>query len=240
MRKASLSLTAIVLLSISFISGACIGNYTYVDPGDLVKEERAVSSFNSIEIGGAFEVILAQGNDESLVLEAGENIMDKIITEVTGKTLKIYTEKGCCRNPGRMAVYLTFVDLEFMGISGACELMNEGSISLDNLEMDLSGASEITMNMELDRLEMDLSGASEIDFEGSCGQVYIDASGASEMDALNFRVGSMFIDASGASDCKIYVTDELQVEASGATTVRYKGNPEVSSSESGVSTIKRY
>jgi hypothetical protein len=240
MRKTSLSLTAIVLVTISFVSGACIGNYTYIDPGDLVKEEREVSSFNSIEIGGAFEVILTQGDKEALFIEAGENIIDKILTEVSGNTLKVYTERGCCKNPGKMAIYLTFVDMELMDISGACELVNEGVLNLDYLEMDLSGASEISMNMDLEKLEMDLSGASEIDFEGSCGQVYIDASGASELDAFNFKVSSMFIDASGASDCKIYVTDELQIDASGATTVRYKGDPEISMSKSGVSSIKPY
>jgi hypothetical protein len=166
--------------------------------------------------------------------------MDKIITEMSGKTLRIYMERGCCKNPGKMAVYLTFVDLEFLDISGACELVNAGVLSLDNLEMDLSGASEITMNMELDKLEIDMSGASEIDFEGTCGQMYIDASGASELDAFNFRVTSMFLDASGASDCKVYVTEELQVDASGATSVRYKGNPRISLNESGVSSIRPY
>jgi hypothetical protein len=240
MKKTVLFITALILASFTFISGACTGYYSYTDPGELVKQERTVSGFNAIEISGAFEVFLYQGNTESLVVEAGTNIIDKIITEVRGNTLQVHTEKGCCKNAGPMAIYLTFVDLKLMDISGACEMTNEGTLRLEDLEMELSGASEINFSMDLDKLEMDLSGASEIEFDGSCGQVYIDASGASEIKAFNFEVASMYIDASGASDCKVFVTDELQVDASGATSVRYKGNPKVTADKSGASSIKPY
>ena len=240
MRKKVLLITALFISSFAFMSGACVENYGYVNPGDLVKQERTVSDFNALEVGGAFEVYLAQGDNISLTVEAGENIIDKIITEVRGNTLKIRLEPGCCKNGGKMAIYLTFKELIRMNISSACELRIEGTLKLGELEMELSGASDIDLTMELEKLDLDLSGASEIVFAGSCDHVYMDASGASELKALDFKVGSMYIDASGASECRVYVTDELQVDASGATSVRYKGSPKVSSDQSGASSIKPY
>lgn len=240
MKKTIGFITILILTAFTFISGSCIGNYEYVDPGDLVKQDRPVSSFDALDIGGAFEIYLTQGSSESLVVEAGENVIDKIITEVQGKTLRITTEKGCCKNSGKMIIYVTFVDLNYTEISGACEMQNEGTLNLDKLKMEVSGAAEVDLNMELDKLELELSGASEYLLTGSCAEVYIDASGASEIEAKDFKVGTMTIDASGASDCKVYVTDELVVDASGATTVRYLGSPKVSVSKSGASSIKPY
>lgn len=240
MKRNVVLLICLMLVSTLFISGACTGNFGPMvsGGGDPVKQERAVSGFNALEVGGAFEVFLTQGPAESLTVEADSDIIDMVITEVRGNTLKIYTEKGCCKNVRKMAVYLTFTDLEYIDISGACELENEGSLKLDKLGMEVSGASEMTLRMELDKLDLNLSGASELYLEGTCGQFYLDASGASEIEADQFMVSNMTIDASGASDCRVHVTDELYIEASGATTVRYAGNPKLTTSSSGASTVK--
>jgi len=240
MKRDVVMLMSLMLASFLFISGACTGNFNpqVSGGGDPVKQERTVSGFDALEVGGAFEIFLTQGPKESLTIEADSDIIDMIVTEVRGNTLKIYTEKGCCKNVRKMAVYLTMTDVERIDISGACELENTGSLKLDNLEMEVSGASEMSLKMDVDKLELNLSGASELFLEGSCSQLYLDASGASEIEADQFLVGKMTIDASGASDCRVYVTDELVIEASGATTVRYAGNPKVTTSTSGASTVK--
>ena len=234
--------TVVLLLGIAvlIIGAACTENARRSGPsGDAVKQDRTVSAFDAVDIGGAFKVVIKQGSQEAVTVEADADIIEKIITEVNGHTLKIYTEKDCCWDAHEMTIYLTVKDLNYMEISGACELKTEGELRLDNLEMEVSGASEMNLNLALNKLDMNVSGASEMNLSGSCDNVYMETSGASELDALNFKVSSMTIDASGASDCKVNVVDKLQVEASGATSVRYTGSATVSSNTSGASSIER-
>ena len=61
--------------------------------GNVIKKERDISSFNAIDIGGAFEIEIRQGESVSLILETDENLHELIVTEVRSGTLEIYTKE---------------------------------------------------------------------------------------------------------------------------------------------------
>ena len=92
--------------------------------GNVVKQERDVSSFSGIEVGGAFRVYLTQGSSEKLVVEADENLLEVIETEVKGSTLKIRTTEDI-RDSKELNIYITFKNLEEPDISGACQMTGE-------------------------------------------------------------------------------------------------------------------
>ncbi|MBU1012316.1 MAG: DUF2807 domain-containing protein [Bacteroidetes bacterium] len=223
---------------------AVIPNSTFAEKyirgnGNVEKETRNISSFSAIDVSSAFEIYLTQGNSESLVIEADENIMEYIITEVRGGTLKIYV-KSNIRNVKTMKAYISFKMIDKIELSGACNIRGEGTYKFNDLEIGVSGASEINMNFTADKVYLDLSGASDIEFTGSADKLTVDVSGATKLYAQDFEVKECSIDASGASTIKVFATEELSVDASGASTVRYKGKPSVSLDSSGASSIRRY
>jgi hypothetical protein len=207
--------------------------------GNFVKEERTVSDFTKLEIGGAFKVMLSQGDQEKLVIDADAEEMKDIVTEVVGSKLKIYTKADWGMRLHEMTIYLTFKDLEYIDFSGAVEVTGETPLTFSDLEMNVSGAAEIDLEMKAEKYEAEFSGASEIDFRGSCITGYIEISGASEFDAEGLEFQDLNIELSGASDAKIFATKKLNIGASGASSIRYKGNPpDISIDESGASSIK--
>jgi len=207
--------------------------------GDFVKEERAVSGFTSLDIGGAFQVYLSQGDQEKLVIEADKDEMREIVTEVVGNKLMISTKAGWPDRLHEMSVYLTFKSLDYIDFSGAVEVEGENALSFNNLEMDVSGAAEIDMELKAENFDAEFSGASEIEFRGTCKTGYIEISGASEFDAEGLEFQDLTIELSGASDAKICATGKLNIDASGASSIRYKGNPpNISVDESGASSVK--
>lgn len=209
--------------------------------GDFIKEERAVSGFTSLDIGGAFKVYLSQGDREKLVIEADKEEIGEIVTEVVGQKLKISTKAGWGERFHEMSVYLTFKNLDYIDFSGAVEVECEHALSFNDLEMDISGAADIDMEFKADKYNAEFSGASEIDFRGTCKSGYIEISGASEFDAEGLQFEDLSIELSGASETKVYATRKLRIDASGASSIRYKGNPpDVSIDESGASSIKPF
>lgn len=235
----SIGIFAILLLFITSISSGCMLIDGVEGNGRVVTEERNVSDFNGIDISNAFEVILKQGSSESLTIEADDNLLELIVTEVRGGVLKIYSEKNI-RHPKSLKIFLTFKEIDYIDISGAVELTSDGKLTFDKLEIDGSGASEIDLELSANRLDIDFSGASEIDLKGKVTKVNIDISGASEISAYDLETDFMNLDISGAGEARVFVNEELNVEASGAASVRYKGNPSIDTNVSGAGSVKRY
>ena len=234
-----LGLLSLVIVVFSSTATYAKGKGSIWGNGDITKETRNVRSFDAIDVSSAFEIELTQSNEESLVIEADENIMDHIYTEVIGGTLKIYT-KGNIRKIHTMKAYISFKMINEIELSGACDIIGMNKMKFSDFTIDASGASEVELNFTAQTVRLDLSGATDIYFTGYADMFEIDASGASEIKALDFEVKECIIDASGASTIKIFATENLEVEASGATTVRYKGRPSVDLDASGASSIRRY
>ncbi|MDZ7741116.1 MAG: head GIN domain-containing protein [Bacteroidota bacterium] len=204
--------------------------------GDVVSEERRIGSFEAIEVGGAFEVMLRQGSSVSCVVEADANLMEYIVTRVQGNTLKVYQEKGF-KNAELMKLYITFVDLEGIEISGAAEIKGEETFTLDKLHLEASGASEIELKLQLKVLDVNISGASEVELSGSADELKGGFSGASEFEAYGLRAKRARIESSGSADVEISVSDELNIVASGASSVDYKGEPSLTKNVSGAADV---
>ncbi len=236
-KKLTMVALSLMLGLVTLASSACMFMDGVDGNGNVKKETRDVSSFDAIKIAGAFEVYLSQGSSEGLVVEADENLLDLIQSEVRGGTLVIDTKENI-RDSKELNLYITFKDIEKMDISGAVELKSEEKLKFDELRIDGSGASEITLELEANKLECDFSGASEIELSGSAKYCSIDNSGASELDAYDFVVGEYDIEISGAGDAKIHCTDVLKARISGAASIRYQGDPKVDSRVSGAGSIK--
>lgn len=215
---------------------------TISDPNAQVREAKG---FTAIKLSSAFDVYISQGNEEGLAVSASEpQYLEYIKTEVSGGTLRIWFDNKGMRNwnTGKMKLkaYISFRDLDKLDVSGACDVYFEGSVKLADLKIVLSGASDLKGKIELQKLDIDMSGASDMTLSGTVGQMKIESSGASTFKG--FDLISEFCDAraSGASDIKITVNKELNVQASGASDVDYKGQGMIRDLKtSGASSVQR-
>lgn len=238
-RTTTTILIAFLMLASTGLMGGCVLDGVKGD-GNVVKEDRNVSGFTSLDVSGAFTVYLYQGKTESLTIEADDNLMQYIKTEVKGDRLEIYTDKENIKKFTKMNIYLTFEELEMIDISGAVSIIGDGEMTFDELYIDGSGASDIELNLNVALLKADFSGASEIDLAGSAKAAHFDISGASEIDAFDFVIEHCELDVSGAAEARVNVTANLEVDVSGAAEVKYKGSPSLQSDVSGAGSIRSY
>jgi hypothetical protein len=98
-----------------------------------------------------------------------------------------------------------------------------------------------TGNLQAVNVVADLSGASVMNISGSADIFEIEASGASVCKDYGFEVKKLEAQISGASNMSITVEDEINIEASGASSLKYKGNATIKSQNlSGASSIRKY
>lgn len=192
--------------------------------GNVIKEVRTVKSFNSIEAGSAFKIIVTKGDVQELIIETDDNLMEKITTIVKNGELNLGT-KGMINNSTKMKVIITIPELKVIELSGACDLISESRFENDNMEIELSGASEADLRVKCKNIDMDVSGASKLKITGFTANQKIEASGASKISAYELESNSAIINCSGASTIKVYTKESLNGDASGASNIYYKGNP---------------
>ncbi len=194
---------------------------------DANAQVRSVGSFHALQISNAFEVYLSQGSTAAVAVSASEKEdLENIKTVVEGGVLKIRYENGHRRwgSNNKLKAYISVSELDELKASGACEIKISGALHLQSLNLQLSGATDLSGELVIEKtLKADLSGASDITISGSAQLFSIDASGASDVKAYDFAATTCNVEASGASGVRITVDKELSARLSGASNVYYKG-----------------
>jgi len=238
-RSFTLFLFASIFVGISSLCASCDVIGGIHGDGNVLKETRKVSGFDGIEVSGAFNIILKQGPAEEVVVESDANLLPVIRTEVVGGTLTIETKKPVSHMTV-MKVYITVKDLKKIDVSGAVDIHTDGRLTVPELSIDASGASESKMELGVQKLKLDCSGASKMRFSGFATYVNMDLSGASDIFGFDLLAETYDIEISGAGNAQINVSKKIHAEISGAGNVKYKGSPtDVDQSVSGAGTIKR-
>lgn len=209
--------------------------------GNVIDKGMAISPFESIEVSSAFTVELIQSGKEFVKIETDDNIMPYILVEVKGKNLRIRFKKGArIRKTTKLKAIIGFNELTKIRLSGATDLEAKELLTFDELTIKTSGASSLNLNLKAKQLFVDCSGASDLDLSGQVDKLNIELSGASELNAYLLHAKNCVADVSGASDAKIFASEKLSLEASGASSVEYKGNPtEVDVEEHSASSIRK-
>jgi len=207
--------------------------------GNVIKEVRKVSTFNAIDAGSAFEIIIEKGDNQSLIIKTDDNIMPKIITRVSDGELKIST-KGNINNTSMMKVFITMKELISVDLSGAATLNSESRWETDRMNLELSGASTSELKIKCAKLDLDISGAATSILSGYATKIDGEISGASSLKAYDLEIEHATVDCSGAASAKIFVSKSINGEASGAASIYYKGNPKkIDIRTSGAGSIKK-
>ncbi|WP_299706212.1 head GIN domain-containing protein [uncultured Pontibacter sp.] len=206
--------------------------------GELVSQNRNASGFKGINVSGGFAVELTQGNNEGVRIEAQENLLNSIQTEVKNGVLHIYTSDNISSTKG-MKAYITIRELNSVSISGGVKVVGNSTFKANSFDLDMSGGSKVQLAIDTKKLKADMSGASKVELSGVADEVRMDMSGASKVDASELESKRVHVEASGASNVKVFARNELTVNASGATKVAYKGDPSISSNVSAAAKISK-
>jgi hypothetical protein len=242
MKKMKLDRTfflALITLTVAGFLSGCNEIQGVNGNGNVSTEQRHVDPFSAIDVGGAFQIVLRQGDTVSLILEADENLLQHIITEVRNNQLEISTDRNIGRFEKLKAI-ITFKSLDEINLHGAVELWSEKSLNFNDLSIDGSGATEMEMTMTVQKLLLTLTGSSEVTLSGTAREVDSRMSGATDLKADDFETNILTMDMSGAGEADVYVTEKMDVTVTGAGDVRYRGEPQqINQNVSGAGSIEK-
>ena len=216
-----------VMLMAMLVSAVLFAQKTINDPN---AEPRNLSGFHAIKISNAFNVYISQGNEDAVAISASKaEYKAKIITKVENGVLIIRFDedknfwKGWNGDKQKLTAYISIKKIDRLDVSGACDVFFEDGISSEDLNVKLSGASDLKGKIDAKKLSFDISGASDATISGNAADLSVEASGASDFKGYELVTNYCTAEASGASSVNITVNKELNAKASGASSVRFKG-----------------
>lgn len=218
----------------------------YFGPGDpgsgkVITQMREVSSFDSVQVEFPAEVFISQGEAESVEVQAEDNFLPGLKTEVRNGSLDIFykADDGDRINPTEPVVITIVVrDLTDVDFSSAGELTIEG-VQTDKLDISLSGAGNIKMiDIEVADLSVVLSGAGNMSASGSATNLDVEINGFGSFSGGDLQTETAKVNLSGAGSATVWAEESLDAEISGAGSVNYYGNATVTRQIGGLGGVK--
>ena len=200
---------------VSSSSSSSAGN-TAEEPSNVTSESRNVSGFEEVELQGVGNLSIQQTGSESLTVEAEEDVLPKIRTEVENDRLIIGPEPNTSIQTTQPINY----KLAVKDLNGSGSVDAEG-ISTDELAVTLSGAGNVKLGGETDSQEINISG-----------------SGSYQAEDLESK--EVQVDVGGSGSAVVNVSDELDAKVSGIGSVEYIGDPTVNQDVSGVGAVRKH
>jgi Putative auto-transporter adhesin, head GIN domain len=219
----------------TLLLGGCAGGpgNNIQGSGKVTTESRNVSGFDEVSLSGTGNLTITRTGTESLTIEAEDNIIPYLKTDVANNRLTIGTKDNVSIQPTRPISYnLTVKDLSALDLSGsgkinASDISNLSQVTLSGSgNMDASGISS-------DKLIAQISGSGQMRAAGKAGSQDVRISGSGSYQADNLESKEARLEVSGSGHSTINVSDKLDVKISGSGSVEYIGNPTVTQDVSG-------
>ncbi len=207
--------------------------------GNRTTQNLKMGDFSKLDIEGGYKVVLKQDSSKTVSITADDNLQQYIHIESDGDELHIYTRKSFCES-GEIVINIGVRNLEALKGSGAVLFSSDGKLNTKDLTIKLAGASKVNLDLTADNVTTRGAGSNEIVLKGQATSHRVELTGEGTVSALDFVVGSYDIRTTGSSHCEINVLNSLNVNTTGSSEIKYRGNPaSVNSSKTGSSTLTK-
>lgn len=209
--------------------------------GAVVSQDLDLDVFEGFTLAFSGDVILSQGPEQAVRVEAQQNIIDNIVTEVNGRHWKIKFDRPVRSTKG-VTVYITLPRLEEVYVSGSGDIESRNSFTnVGDLAVGVSGSGSIDLDLEAKgRIQSRISGSGAIRLAGGADALDVTISGSGDVEAYDLEAAQGQVQISGSGDAEVHVTGELEVRISGSGDVTYKGTPRMRSKVSGSGDVNSY
>lgn len=192
--------------------------------GKMSSEERTIPAYTGIDVNDNVNVFITQSELQELKVEAGENLLENIITEVKDGILYIENINKCnwirSYKP-EVNVYLSTNTLKNIRFRGFGKLKSLNKYSSKGFYVDMWEASgDLELDLECDTVFLKShTGSANIECSGSTEVLVLYMSGTGIIDAsklqssyalvINRDVGDLHVNVNWMMDAEIYSRGDI-------------------------------
>jgi hypothetical protein len=220
-------LKIIAAINILLLLGSCNFNINLGENGNgkVVTEERGVpQDFTEVKGSAGLDVYLTQGSENKIVVEADENLLQYIETDVENGKLHVTTSENIGRSKAKK-VYVTFKEINNIEASSGAEVTVNSAVKSQYLSLKSSSGAELKVDVFTQELNAKTSSGGELEVSGKATSLNADASSGSEIDAKKLLVINCNAEASSGAEVTVNVQEKLDTRVSSGGEINYYGTP---------------
>lgn len=206
--------------------------------GDLMTESRNVGGFTEIALQSRGSVTVEVTGSESLTIEAEENLLPLLTSEVEDGRLVLGTTEPI--SPTREIVYtVTVAELQGLSIGGSGEV-TAGGVEAVTFEVDIGGSGEVFLSeISVEELVIQIGGSGDVEVSGKAEHLDLAIGGSGSYRGEDMVTTTAVVDVGGSGDAVVNVTEHLEASVGGSGSIEYLGDPAVDSSISGSGVVEQ-
>lgn len=209
------------------------------DDSDWQEKEYQTGDFTGIHVQGGFRLHLIQGDEAKVIVKSPDSdVFDHLRVKDRGNRLNIYRESEKFEFD-RVALYITFKNLENLYFEGGVKLRTHGYIDLKDIDIHLEGGAKINMNLKAENIYVTGEGGTFFNFKGVANSLNVNLLGAGHVNAEELKVKDASVKIEGVGTSSVYATENLDVKIEGVGKVTYSGTPRVTRNIEGLGSVKK-
>ena len=193
--------------------------------GNVVTKDVAVQPFDQLEASGIFNVVLTQGNKESLKIEAEDNLQPLFEVKNEGGKLMVDMKKDSHFNSKKkMTVYITFKNLKSMDLKMVGNVTSTGNLNFGDLSLANKSVGSVDLALSAQKLDINNKSVGNLKLSGKAENAVIRSNSVGAIKASDLLVQTMDIDNDGVGSAEVNAVKELKVKDSFLGKVKNTGS----------------
>jgi Putative auto-transporter adhesin, head GIN domain len=212
----------IYFIAIAIVATSCNGLIR--GSKNIITETRTVSAFSSVKVSTSIEVEVQQGPTTEVRVEADDNIIKLIETNVVDGELRIKLKSNYGTNNATMKVYVTSPVYSSFSSSSSSEIIGKGIIANTNkISLSASSSSTIELTLDAPSVILEASNSADIIASGKAKSVNADASNSATIKSMSLHAETVQAEASNSADVYVFASVKLNAIAKNSADVTYTG-----------------
>jgi hypothetical protein len=219
-RRATIFLTLIMMLLAACGGTTLVGSNIIKGSGNVKTETRDVSGFTVVEVSGSGNLVVETGDMETLTIEAEDNILPLLTSEVKDGKLILTSKPNSSYSPTKAVIYhLTVKDLEaltvtasatgtmenlkrdsFMLTISASGSVNVGTLNVGKLDLRVQDSGSLdAQNVDSQEITLKVDNSANANLKNVTAETLTAGLGASSKATLAGTISTQNITANGSS-----------------------------------------
>lgn len=232
----------VLLLGVSLVfSCRYIGGKRVKGNGNVETEQRNVSSFDGVVSHGSFDVTVITGDVHSVKIEADENLLQYIDTDVEGGNLTITTRRGYNLRPRNdLKITVTAPHFNELSAHGSGNIKGVNLIkATEKTKLHLSGSGNIKVDLEAPAVDAEIAGSGNISVSGTTKEFSSRIYGSGDIRAGGMNAEEGSVEIAGSGNVEISASNKLDIKIMGSGGVKYRGDAQVNTNIAGSGSVSR-
>lgn len=178
-------------------------------------------SFSQLNLEGNIEVFVQKSDKPEVILNGDEGLVKDVEVEEKSGVLYVAMNEDVERDA--IKLYISMPELSKLKINAGSTAFVEG-FSGDKMDIDLRNGASAEVNVDSKFVGIKLEDASKLVLEGDGNAMKANVSGASRLMAFEFEARKINLVISKNATARLNAQDEIKINATEQSHVRYKGD----------------